>query len=204
MALRTAGSKVHVFFDRREKNMFIELDFDGVLNDLNGNVIKLAEKEFKMNLDAENMDTYDYLVYPENIRNYIFNLFTKPELMTNPDFLFDDAVDFLKWLDKEDKFTVQLRTLVSTKDVQASRTIFLEELFEENNIKNISINVVTSKPPIECDILIEDNPKAIMKKEDGLVIMMEHSYNSYIKELNKENIVTIKNLTELKEVLNNL
>lgn len=184
--------------------MFIELDFDGVLNNLNENVIKLAEKEFKMNLDAENMDTYDYLIYPENIRNYIFNLFTKPELMANPDFLFDDAVDFLKWLDKEEKFTVQLRTLVSTKDVQASRTIFLEELFEENDIKNISINVVTYKPPIECDILIEDNPKAIMKKEDGLVIMMEHSYNSYIKELNKENIITIKNLTELKEVLSNL
>lgn len=176
--------------------MKIELDFDGVLYNLNENVLKLAGDKFGIELDVSKMNTYDYRILPTNIRKYIYTLFNTSNIMANKDFLYDDTVDFLKWIDTIDA-EVELRTLVHDKDVQKARFEFLEELFKENNIKNITINVVDDKPMKYCDILVEDNPKAILDKNHGIVIMRKHPYNDFIEE--SDTIIKAENLLEIKK-----
>lgn len=177
-------------------SMKIELDFDGVLYNLNENVLKLAGDKFGIELDVSKMNTYDYRILPTNIRKYIYTLFNTSNIMANKDFLYDDTVDFLKWIDTIDA-EVELRTLVHDKDVQKARFEFLEELFKENNIKNITINVVDDKPMKYCDILVEDNPKAILDKNHGIVIMRKHPYNDFIEE--SDTIIKAENLLEIKK-----
>ena len=173
----------------------IELDFDGVLYNLNENVLKLAGDKFGIELDASKMNTYDYRILPTNIRNYIYTLFNTSNIMVNKDFLYDDTIDFLKWIDTVDA-EVELRTLVHDINVQNARRKFLEELFKENNIKNVAISVVDDKPMQYCDILVEDNPKAILDKNHGIVIMRKHPYNDFIEE--SDTIIKAKNLSEIK------
>lgn len=175
--------------------MKIELDFDGVLYNLNENVLKLAGDKFGIELDASKMNTYDYRILPINIRNYIYSLFNTSNIMANKDFLYDDAIDFLKWIDSIDA-EVEIRTLVHNSDVQSVRRKFMEELFKENNIENIAINVVDTKPMQYCDILVEDNPKAILDKNHGIVIMRRHPYNDFIEE--SDTIIKADNLSEVK------
>lgn len=175
--------------------MKIELDFDGVLYNLNENVLKLAGDKFGIELDASKMNTYDYRILPTNIRNYIYSLFNTSNIMANKDFLYDDAIDFLKWIDSIDA-EVEIRTLVHNSDVQNARRKFLEKLFKENNINNIAINVVDDKPMQYCDILVEDNPKAILDKNHGIVIMRKHPYNDFIEE--SDTIIKANNLSEVK------
>lgn len=180
------------------KKLKIELDFDGVLYNLNENVLKFAEKEFNIELNPEEMTKYNYSCIPKDIRSFIYDKFSDEKIMANKDYLYDDSIEFLKWIDSIDA-DIELRTLVKSEKIKKSRESFLRELFEENGIKNIKINVVDDKPDQKCDILIEDNPDAILKKKDGLVIMREHPYNSYIKET--KNIKKAKDLKEIKEIL---
>lgn len=180
------------------KRLKIELDFDGVLYNLNENVLKLAEKEFNIELNPEEMTTYNYSCLPEDIRSFIYGKFSDEKIMANNDYLYKDFIEFLKWIDSVDA-DVELRTLVKSEKIKRSRENFLKNLFKENDIKNVKINVVDDKPDQKCDILIEDNPDAILNKKDGLVIMREHPYNSYIKET--ENIKKAKDLKEIKKIL---
>lgn len=145
------------------------------------------------------MTTYNYSCLPEDIRSFIYDKFSDEKIMANKDYLYDGSIEFLKWVDSIDA-DIELRTLVKTEAVKRLRERFLKRLFKENDIKNVKINVVDEKPDQKCDILIEDNPDAILNKKDGLVIMREHPYNSYIKET--DNIKKAKDLKEVKTILN--
>lgn len=177
----------------------IEIDFDGVLYNLNGNVLKIVGEELGIYINEQTMTTYNYGILPENIRQKVFEKFKSLEIMVNEKFLFSELIKFLQWADNLENTEVELRTLVKDSNVMKKRKEFLEHLFFKHRIQNIKINVVSVKREKHCDILIEDNPDAINRKNNGLVIIKSQPYNKCIPDDNIRK--RANNFTEVKELI---
>lgn len=187
----------------KKDKLIVECDFDGVIYSVNDNVMEELSKKFGEELvkevRKERAKIYTYKCYPEEMFEFILSKLKNPDFMTNEDFLFPNAIEFLKWINKQERFDVVIRTLVSNEELLVKREEFFDYLFKKYELDNIKYLVVLKKDEIPCDILIEDNPEAILRKKDGIVIVRRHPYNAEIKET--ERIIFADDLQGIKEIL---
>jgi hypothetical protein len=182
--------------DKLVSKLIVECDFDGVLYNVTEYLIEEATDQFGIDIKESDLLDYNFKPFPLDVKKYIVSRYADSEVMTNENWLYRDTIEFLKWVNEQEEIQCKIRTLVINKEVQKARENFLANILAENDLNNISYDVVLNKELEPCDVLIEDNPKAILSKEDGIVIMRKHSYNSYIEETN--NILIANNLKEIQ------
>jgi hypothetical protein len=184
----------------KDSKLVLELDWDGVCYNTHENILKLASKYFNQNISEQSVKNYDYNCLPKEIRQFVFDCFINPRVMANQTFLYEDTIDFLQEINQLNRFNITIRTLVLNNEVANAREKFIKNLFKKYNIHNIKLNIeLGKKHPKFCDVLIEDNPSAILNKKDGLVIMKKQPYNDFIKEEN--NIIIRNNLIDILDIL---
>lgn len=185
------------------EKLLIECDFDGVLYSTSKRLLDDVFTKFGIKYTEKDIKTYNFSTFPSNIRSYIFSRFYIPEVMTDENYLFNDSIEFLKYVNTQPQLDFEIRTLMMNETVLEKRKVFFENIVRKHSLNNIKCTLeLEEKHELPCDILIEDNPAAILRKKDGLIIVKRHAYNMHIKESN--NILIVESLKEIKDILENI
>lgn len=177
--------------------MIIELDFDGVFYNLNKKVLEKANKHFGTTIKEEDIVCYNYKNIDKRIREFIISQFSNSEIMVDSSTIKNESYDFFRWVN--DNHGAVLRTLVRDEKVRKDRENLLKNIFREKGYDNIEVLVVEEKPIMDSDIVVEDNPEAILRKQDGYIIIFDQPYNRYIPET--ERIFRAYTIDDIKKII---
>jgi len=180
----------------------IAIDFDGVLVDLVGAVIKLVNRKYGYKLKCSDWVSYNpYDSFGKDIGDLMVKSFIDQELYRQAE-LMPGAYDLMRYVEGIKGVDSYIWTLCNCESIVEKKIEFIERNLEciKRNKKIKCITPVGNNKPYKNirGIFIDDSYDNLMRSDAYIKIMPETIYN---KNKSDRSILKVKGLSEVIELL---
>lgn len=176
------------------KNIFLDLDNVLVVS----NFVDLASKEAGHDLKEEDITTWDFANFPENVRQLIFKYFNNPTVMCDTVKVVEGTVDWIKkYKSENDIYIITARN----EQIAPDTLVMLDRIYDLKNIKKVIFE--RDKVKIMKDfndvLFVDDSPHNIMSAQEAGIysVMISNKYTKYNHYM-RDKVRWEKVLTDIK------